>query len=526
MTNSARRTSVAVGPTCLLIHAVCFLIFASLPAHGTTAIEMENARPGDPAWVLTDPADHEIEGYASATSVNRGELIRFFINTIDPSYTIDVYRMGWYGGTGARLVKGGIRLKGMRQMIPAPDPATGLIECDWNPSYDLATSNAADPADWVSGIYLAKLTGTPSDKQSYIIFVVRDDVRQADFLFQSSVTTYQAYNSWGGKSAYPSSSVGERWAHKVSFNRPYARSAHPSAVSGVGAGDFLTATSIHPTSPISPAGWEYNMVRWLERQGYDVTYSTNIDTHADRTWWKRYKAWLSVGHDEYWSREMRLHVEEARERGIGLGFFSSNTCYWQIRLEPSPLTGQPYRTMVAYKEAARTLDPYALDDDPANDRFVTGQWREPPVNEPEESLIGVMYDAVPVDGDIVISQPSHPVFSGVVLPKDARLRGLLGYEVDRRFGKTPKDLTILAQSPYDAAGRRSHAAMTLYTWPSGSVVFATGSMQWSWGLDEYNAPTIRSSRLSAAAQQITTNVLALLVQPKFADIPGTPPHRP
>jgi hypothetical protein len=512
-----------VGPVCFLIQVVIVLISVSVSAYSGTVIEAENARPGNPGWVLTNPADHEIEGYASATSVNRGEAIRFFISSIDPTYAIDIYRMGWYGGTGARLVKGGIRQKGFRQTMPVPDPETGLIECDWTPSYDLTTTNPDDATDWVSGIYLAKLTGIPGGKQSYIIFVIRDDARPSDLLFQSSVTTYQAYNSWGGKSTYPSSSIGEAWAYKVSFNRPYARAAHPLAASGVGAGDFLTATSIHPTSPISPAGWEYNMVRWLEREGYDVTYSTNIDTHVDRTWWKRHKAWLSVGHDEYWSRDMRSHVEEARERGVGLGFFSSNTCYWQIRLEPSPLTGQPHRTMVAYKEAAQIRDPYALDDEPFNDRLITGQWRESPVNEPEELLIGVMYDAVPVDGDIVVSQPSHRIFDGVPLSHDTRLRGLLGYEVDGVHLDGPKELTILAHSPYVAGGRHGRSAMTVYTWPSGSVVFAAGSMQWSWGLDEYNVPAIRSSRLSAAAQQITRNVLALITKPgDIRAFPGLP----
>jgi hypothetical protein len=514
LTSSARKPSLTAWPAGLLIHVLYFFILssASAPAYGATVIERENARPGDSGWVLTDPADHEIEGYASATSLNRGATIRFFISTKDPTYTMDIYRMGWYGGVGARLVKGGIQREGLRQTMPVPDPTTGLIECDWMPSYDLITATPDDHTDWVSGVYLVKLSGMPSGKQSYIIFVLRDDERPSDFLFQSSVTTYQAYNSWGGKSTYPSSSINEEWAYKVSFNRPYARSAHPLAASGVGAGDFLTATSIHPTSPISPAGWEYNMVRWLEREGYDVTYTTNIDTHLDSTWWKRHKVWLSVGHDEYWSREMRSHVEEARERGVGLGFFSSNSCYWQIRLEPSPLTGQPHRTMVAYKEAARTHDPYALDNDPANDRLVTGQWRDPPVNDPEESLIGVMYDTVPVDGDIIISQPSHAVFSGVALPQGAKLQGLLGYEVDRRFGDSLKDLTILARSPYVVGERQGHAAMTIYTWPSNAVVFATGSMQWSWGLDEYNVPAIRSSRLSEAAQQITRNILSWLLQ--------------
>lgn len=512
LTNSARRWSIPAFLIATSVHTCWFLFLCSIPALSASPVEIENTRPGDSTWVLTNPADREIEGYASETSVNRGETIRFFISTSDPSYTIEIYRMGWYGGAGARLVKGGIRLEGLRQAMPTPDPVTGLIECDWVPSYDLVTTNPDDPSDWMSGVYLAKLTGAPSGKQSYMIFVIRDDARPSAFLFQSSVTTYQAYNGWGGKSTYPSGSVGEQWARKVSFNRPYGRSAHPSAASGVGAGDFLTATSIHPTSPISPAGWEYNMVRWLERRGYDVTYSTNIDTHRDGYWWERHKAWLSVGHDEYWSREMRAHVEEARAQGIGLGFFSSNTCYWQIRLEPSILTGQPHRTIVAYKETARQSDPYAIDDDPANDRLVTVQWRDEPVNEPEESLIGVMYDAVPVDGDIVISQPSHPIFSGVTLPPDGKLRGLLGYEVDRPFHDSPEGLTILAQSPYEVGGRPNQAAMTLYTWPSGANVFATGSMQWSWGLDDYNAPDIRSSRLSEAAQQITTNVLALLIR--------------
>jgi hypothetical protein len=189
--------------------------------------------------------------------------------------------------------------------------------------------------------------------------------------------------------------------------------------------------------------------------------------------------------------------------------------------------------MVAYKEAARLRDPYVLDNDPTNDRLVTGQWRESPINEPEESLIGVMYDTVPVDGDIVISQPSHAVFAGVTLPEGAKLRGLLGYEVDRRFGNSPSNMTILARSPYVVGGRQDHAAMTIYAWPSGSMVFATGSMQWSWGLDEYNVPAIRTSRLSKAAQQITRNVLSLLVeggqgrtQPGDTRSPDQSPLRP
>jgi hypothetical protein len=511
---------------------MCVLVSAA-PADSASPIEIENARPGDQTWVLTDPADHEIEGYASATSINRGESIRFFVSTGDPSFSIDIYRMGWYGGAGARLVKGSIQRDGIRQTVPIPDPETGLIECDWVPSYDLTTDATGDPADWLSGVYLAKLTGREGGKQSYIIFIVREDARPSDYLFQSSVTTFQAYNSWGGKSTYPSGSIDQQWAHKVSFNRPYARSAHPRAAPGAGSGDFLTATSIHPSSHIAPAGWEYNMVRWLERNGYDVTYSTNVDTHTNAELWKTHKAWLSVGHDEYWSREMRAHVEDAREHGMGLGIFSSNTCYWQIRFEPSALNGQPHRTMVAYKETAREQDPFAIDADPSNDRLVTTQWREPPVNDPEEVLIGVMYESVPVDADVVVSEPSHRIFAGASLPENGRLPGLLGYEVDHRFRPASSDLVILAHSPYDLNGRTHYADMSLYVSTNWSMVFATGSMQWIWGLDDYNAPAIRTSRISPAAQQITKNVLALLVESRHSrpfpsqqratpDVPATP----
>jgi hypothetical protein len=404
----------------------------TLPSHAASPITVENSRPGQSDWVLTDSADHEVEGYASATSIQRGEPLRLYIHSIDPRVTLAIYRMGWYGGAGARLVRGGITLPGIRQPMPTADPVTGLIECHWQVSYTL-TTESTDHSDWLSGIYLVKLTGSASGKQSYIIFVVREDDRPSEFLFQSSVTTFQAYNNWGGKSTYPSNSRDEQWARKVSFNRPYARSQHPQGGSGVGAGEFLTAMSIHPTRTLSTAGWEYNMVRWLERNGYDVTYSTDIDTHTQAEFWKGRRAWLSVGHDEYWSQEMRRHVEAARNQGIGLGFFSANTCYWQIRLGPSLLTGEPNRTMVSYKEVALQEDPLALDGDPSNDHLITVQWREPPVQRPEDALLGVMYGTVPVDGDILVTNPSHPLFDGVDLPPDHRLPGLLGYEIDQAF---------------------------------------------------------------------------------------------
>ena len=244
-------------------------------------IQRENALPGTQDWRLTRPAlSHEIEGYASLTSVTRGGRIGFYVHTQDPSYSIAIYRMGWYRGDGARLVHGPVTRHAVSQPMPSIDPQTGLIECAWQDPYILAVGSQADQEEWTSGIYLAKLTAGTSGAQAYIIFVVRDETRPSDFLFQSSVTTYQAYNNWGGKSLYDFNSVGGR-AVKVTFNRPYAVSSNPAAAYGNGAGDFLTNNAVPPTDASSPAGWEYNMVRWLEREGYDVSYSTNIDTHSD-----------------------------------------------------------------------------------------------------------------------------------------------------------------------------------------------------------------------------------------------------
>jgi hypothetical protein len=177
------------------------------------------------------------------------------------------------------------------------DSITGLIECAWRDPYQLATRDQSGP--WPSGVYLARLTTieSPAGLQTFIVFVVRDDARPSALLFQSSVTTFAAYNNWGGKSLYAFNSGGAP-ARKVSFDRPYA--LNPYGVRLDGAGDFLRR-------------WEYNAVRFLEREGYDVSYSTDVDTHqrpvVDAAVPLGHRVFLSVGHDEYWSAAMRSHVE-------------------------------------------------------------------------------------------------------------------------------------------------------------------------------------------------------------------------
>lgn len=164
-------------------------------AKAANQVAVDNALPGSAHWRLDRPASNrEIEGYASATSVNGGDFISLYVNTAAPSFELDVFRMGWYAGLGARRVLGPLTLPGKMQVIPRPDPATGIVDCNWVESYALETRDSITGEPWSTGVYLARLTESKSNKEAYIIFVVRDDAHRPDILFQLPVTTYQAYN--------------------------------------------------------------------------------------------------------------------------------------------------------------------------------------------------------------------------------------------------------------------------------------------------------------------------------------------
>jgi len=447
------------GVPALVLLFLSFLL--ALPA-AANAITDENTLPGTDQWNVHNRAvNGEIEGYASATSVAPGETIRMFVNSIDPEYTIEVFRMGWYGGAGGRRMTSAVRRMAVKQTIPSPDPITGLIECDWSNPYSVTI-----PDDWLSGVYLAKITAQPSDLGSWIIFVVRAPAsRNATYLVQTSVTTYQAYNNWGGKSLYDFNSAGGR-ARKVSFNRPYARKS--------GAADFLL-------------GYEYPMVRFFEREGYDVVYTTDIDTHERGDELLRHAAFLVIGHDEYWTAEMRNAVERARDAGVNLAFFAANTCYWRITLE------QNDRVIEISKEPS-TL------------------WRS---SRPEDELVGTMFTYTPVSGDIEIGDTSHWIFADTGLRPGDRLGGLLGYEADRSTASAYPGTIILTRSPFlQEDGTPDESNMTIYTARSGAIVFATGTIYWAFGVDDYNLALRTFAPPSAAAQKITRNVLDHMTRPR------------
>lgn len=509
-------------------------------------VARENRNTGTTDWQLTRPAQNrEIEGYASAVSVAPGESISLFVSTGEPSYTLEIYRMGWYDGLGGRRMLGPKSFEGHLQTDQTIDPDTGLIECNWQESYRLSVP------DWVTGVYLAKITASSSGAQSYIMFVIRDDAGGSDLLFQSSVTTFQAYNHWGGRCLYAIYSPGGR-AEKVSFQRPYA--------TGAGAAEFLYGDRNRGT-----AGWEYCAIRFLEREGYDIAYCTNIDVHSEETLLLSHRVFLSVGHDEYWSQEMRQHVTMARDRGVHLAFLGANTCYWQIRLEPDLQQQAAHRTVTCYKffpvdyEGTETRDPMAFM--PGKGEQITIRWRDAflasgRVARPEQELVGIMYHygADFAEDDMVVADDKHWIFAQTRLRRGSRLPGLVGYECDRIHSEPVSGVEVLAESPfsgstwlrrrlpgrikrrlsvdtlrtlercavrvqlcfanlggYDVASMPdlciSH--MTLRTSASGAMVFATGTIYWSWALD--NWATEQASRrclVQPAVQQMMRNLLS------------------
>ena len=147
-----------------------------------------------------------------------GQTESFKIDTTSSNYTIDIYRMGYYGGMGARKVASVTPL-----LAPQEQPncltnaTTGLIDCgNW-----ALSANWVVPTDAVSGIYFAKLTRVDNGGESHIVFVVRESdtaAHHSDVVFQTSDTTWQAYNTYGGNSLYVGSPAGR--AYKVSYNRP------------------------------------------------------------------------------------------------------------------------------------------------------------------------------------------------------------------------------------------------------------------------------------------------------------------
>ncbi|SEK22521.1 DUF4082 domain-containing protein [Nonomuraea pusilla] len=481
----------------------------------TSVICNENALPGNPPseWDVSGGGDPSIQGYATDISVNVGDTVHFKVSTPATDYRLDIYRIGYYQGNGARFITTVQPSATLPQTQPAclTDPSTGLVDCgNWAESASWAV-----PAGTVSGVFIAKLVredGTAGASQ--IIFVVRDDSRGSDVLVQTSDATWVAYNRWNTTSSLYAGSPAGR-AYKVSYNRPVTTRCC-NCCNGSTQGFFFDS--------------EYPMVRWLENNGYDVSYTTNVDTARRGQELLEHKIFMSSGHDEYWSNEMRDNVTAARDNGVNLTFFSGNEMFWKTRWENSiDGSATPFRTLVCYKE---TLANAKIDPSPQ----WTGSWRDPRFSPPSDGgrpenevtgtwfqVNGAVYNALTVPYDYAKFRLWRNTSVANLQPGQiARFGGgTLGYEWDSspNNGTAPAGLvkeslttaqfsTAQILTNYGSAYAPGTAVhnLTLYKAPSGALVFGAGTTQWSWGLDQTHdvtgpPPDIRM-------RQATVNLLA------------------
>jgi len=486
-------------------------------------IAEENAKPGtSPSiWDFAPPGNspgagsNDIQGFTTDISYDLGQTVHFKISTIATRYRLDIYRLGYYQGNGARRVDR-IEMTGPSNPNAGcmTDGYPGLVDCDnWGES-----ATWTIPGDAVSGIYFAHLVGEQgTNGESHVFFVVRDDGSTSDIYYQTSDTTWQAYNNYGGESLYSGGPLPDpARAAAVSYNRPFATRSVD------GGQDWIFNA-------------EVPMVRWLERNGYDVSYEAGVDTDRYGSLIKNHRLFMSTGHDEYWSGQQRANVESARDAGVNLAFFSGNEVFWKTRWDNN------HRTLVSYKE---THAPGA-DIDPSP--LWTGSWRDPRTTEggvrPENELTGQYFTVN--SGTTAIQVPGTyrnerfwrntdvanlPANGGLTLAA-----GTLGYEWDsdseaglptaarqpasRPFVQ-PAGLTELSETDsvagiktiqdyghlYDGTANVSHH-LTLYRAASGALVFGAGTVQWSWGLDPYHdrQPDPGEDR---TMQQATVNLFA------------------
>jgi hypothetical protein len=368
------------------------------------------------------------------------------------------------------------------------------------------------PQSWSSGIYVARITGVVPlfdislGAQTEVDFVVKAlPESQSNILFEIAANTYQAYNSWGPdghqQSLYDFNSTDKIPASQVSFNRPGPLSSYR----------------------------DYAFVLWLEKNDFKVDYCTSIDLHADQTILNGYQLILSVGHHEYWTKEMRDNLEAFIANGGNVAFFSGNVCWWQARLEDSN------RSLVCFRDSA--LDHLTSVDDSR----VTVLWRANPVNRPENSLTGVSsgngaegpFD--PANRPLTPYQVwfgQHSIFANSGVGSGDQFGGVekvVGYETDGALfdassgapvvtgaDGTPFTFLVLASAdlsdpsvwklirpvslepnPYDPNSPGS-ATMGIYrNWGS---VFTAATTDWSLGLSDPSSPVVK----------ITRNVLSLL----------------
>ena len=519
--------------TLLLLLSIGLVSTATQPhvvyAAGSNPITIENQQPGTTSWQFDNynkELHHEIEGYASLTSVNKGGQISFMVSlSANAQYTMNIYRIGYYftgtnpdgstcTGCGGRLMQSIGPLNGSTQ--PACPTTTsgadfGMIECQWTPGYTLTV-----PTSWTTGNYLVKLKRLDDNLENYMTFVVRDDSSTADIVYSMDVTTWQAYSYWGGAGnnnigynlygEFNDSTqgfVGNNRAYTVSFDRPYMDQGSED-----GAGNFMV--------------WDYPMIHWMESQGYNITYVTDVDLDNNPNLFNGHKVFVNTGHDEYVSDNMRANILNFITAGGNAAFFSADDISRRMTWANS-ISGQPDRREHCDKGAlpnSTTLD-----------------WRALTPPQPENQITGSLSNGAAAAEPFLVYDATSWVFAGTGLvnyngkvitsgPGQNAIKGLIGYEFSERAVNDP---TLSAYTSYEPPGLQqvghsfvpasdngvnAWADTTIYTSSGGGIVFSAGTIEWSWGVDSGFNDGFCDCNIGFAntdSQIITANVLNRLV---------------
>jgi uncharacterized protein YdeI (YjbR/CyaY-like superfamily) len=446
-------------------------------------VEVENAKPGDDGWNVGSgrvAPGGTLDGYADAASVAPGESVRLFLSSTRGPVTVSAYRLGWYAGAGGRRVWSGPEVTLPTQ--PAPRVAAdGMVTAGWQPSLTVSTQG------WPEGTYVFRLDA--GGKAKVVPLTVRSRDVTDRLVVLNAVSTYQAYNQWGGASLYkgPDDTFGTR-ARRVSFDRPYDGNGAPILFKH-----------------------EVDAIQWIEKQGADLAYLTSIDLDTTAPVLRGARAVISLGHDEYWSPAMRHTVEGARDAGTNLAFLGANAVYWRVRFSGD------HREMTGAKDAGL---------DPGQGADTTVMWRSDPSPDPENALTGMLYECFPAIGPMRVTEPDFFLFKGTGAKAGSSYPGLVGTEIDRAYpiAGTPTTLEVAAHSPVACADRgQTFADLTYYTADSGAGVVATGSMLFTRALGGPNPKFGITQESVEFAQTVVSNLVgALDVGPMADHFPAKP----
>jgi hypothetical protein len=486
---------------------------------GSNPIVCENSKPGTPMSDWFSPnAWGSIEGFSAQESVTPGSTVQFKIQSPVP-YHVEIYRLGWYGGDGAREMSTTAQAT---QTYPAnyttkaasctTDATTGLVDCGNWP----VTVSWTVPSDAVSGLYIANFDQTDGNGLMPYPFVVRDDSSHSGLVVQTSDETWQAYNMWGGQNLYQGNGPApDGRAYQVSYNRPL---------------DIGGDNGVY--------GSEFEMISWLERNGYDVSYLSGVDVSTSGSLLLNHKVFMSSGHDEYWNQSQWDNVLAARKAGVNEAFFSGNEVFWKTRLAPSvDGTNTANRTLVCYKMTKLEFPTPDGVADPSG--AWTGTWMDPASAkynqpyEPENLLTGSLFqvngyrsDAITVPGAYAKMRLWRNTSVANLSPSQTAVfpTGTLGYEWDSDVADASRpsgeiDLSSTTVNVTNGTlrqdwgnnygnGTATHSLVEFRDPSSRALVFGSATVQWSWGLT--NVPTTGTPTVTedARMQQATVNILA------------------